>query len=569
MALPLPSQRISGVTLRSIARACQSRVASRAVYELLQRELRLGVLASLPDAYKGAATSAAPALQSRPPRTPYDAKLAPPGSNAWSGTSESLVTTYRAGRITPTEVVARSLASARELSARTPSMGPLLEYADTEALKEAEAATERYRAGAPRGALDGVPFAVKEETGVRGFAKQGGTSFLDSTPCTEDATCVERLRAAGAIVLGTTMMTEYGMSPIGFNPQRTMPRNPHNTSHAAGGSSTGSAVAVAAGLMPFAMGGDGGGSIRIPAAMTGVFGLKATWGRVSRYGDIYGGSVEHLGPIATSTFDLARVLEIIGPPDARDPLTNGAPAIGRGTMMRALGRGVRGLRIGIPESEWAEADGDVARACHAAAKALESEGAVLVPLASPLLPYAASVGTLVLGLEAAASLYPAWRAHPDDISADLQTTIAALGHASAVDYLTALKLRSGLRTEMAKIFQGVDLVAYPTTTRTATKTTDAEWESGFVDAHALDAMVRYTFLANLTGLPASSAPVGTDTRGLPIGFQLIGDAWDEATVLAATAHLERIGAARVVRPAVSLEPLTQRVGGLVRDVGAR
>ena len=141
------------------------------------------------------------------------------------------------------------------------------------------------------------------------------------------------------------------------------------------------------------------------------------------------------------------------------------------------------------------------------------------------------------------------------MTADLQVSFASLSKVSAADYMNAQRLRTGARKEMARVLGEVDLLALPTTATTATRVTDAQMQSGFLDAGALDAMCRFTFLANLTGLPAASMPVGLDEAGLPIGLQLVGDAWDEATVLAATAHLERIEAAKVARPRVSVRLL--------------
>jgi aspartyl-tRNA(Asn)/glutamyl-tRNA(Gln) amidotransferase subunit A len=396
---------------------------------------------------------------------------------------------------------------------------------------------------------------VKEQTAVRGLPRQSGTSFLSDQPQRADATCVARLRAAGAIVIGTTAMTEYGMSPIGQNAKRAMPKNPHDPARVAGGSSTGSAVAVATGLVPFAMGADGGGSIRIPSAMNGVFGIKPTWGRVSRAGDSSSDSVSHLGPIAAGTADLARVLELIGAPDGLDPETTYAPPIAPGSLLRALGRGVRGLRIAVDDAEWADASGPVARAGREAMRALESEGAILVPVRLELARHAPALGYLGIGLETRGILRDDWAAHADDMGQDLQVTMGVLGEVSALDYVDAQRLRNGLRLELAKMFVEVDLLALPSTVDTAALASEREMASGFVDAKVLGDVCRFMFLANLTGLPASSSPVGLDASRLPLGFQLVGDAFDEATVLAATAHLERLGVARAERPRVSVEIL--------------
>lgn len=428
-------------------------------------------------------------------------------------------------------------------------------YADDVARREADAATARWAAGAPLGPLDGVPFVVKEQTAVRGFPRGGGTSLEDPSPCAEDATIVARLRGAGAIVLGTTPMTEYGMNPLGYNPKRSMPRNPHATDCVAGGSSTGSGVAVATGLVPFALGVDGGGSIRVPSALNGVFGIKPTFGRVSRHGDLSGGTVAHAGPIASSTLDLARVLDAIAAPDPRDAQTDGAPTFAAGAHEAALARGVKGLRVGVDEHEWSCCDAVIADAGRAALRALEREGAVLVDVKPRLLRWAAAIGYMTIAIEDLASQRENLRDHFDEFNLDLQISYGVLGRLGVVEYCHAQRLRGGLREEMARLLEGVDLFALPTTVTTAPRVTDADMRLGFLDSRALDAMCRFSFLGNLTGLPAATAPVGRDRDGLPIGLQLVGDAWDEATVLAAVAHLERTGAARVERPAASVDML--------------
>ena len=545
--------RISGAPLRSLARLARTRLGSKAVYQALRAELKIDRLAALPEAMFGDISIDTVPLQARPPRVGDDARL-PVASRAWGASSEALAAAYRDRRVSPVQIVERALTSARELAAHTPSVGPILDYAG-EAVREAEASAARHREGRPIGPFDGVPFAVKEQTAVRGLPRRYGTAFIDGTPPREDATCVARLRAAGAIVLGSTPMTEYGMSPLGQNAVRTMPRNPHATDHVAGGSSTGSGVAVATGIAAFAIGADGGGSIRIPSAMNGIFGIKPTWGRVSRHGDLSTGTVSHVGPLASSPLDLARVLQVIAGADPADTQTIHAPPVPPGSLERALGRGVRGLRIGIDENEWASAAPAIAKAGREALGALEKEGAILVTVDVAHARYAASIGYLVIGVEAFASERADWRDHADAMTPDLQVSFGSLSKVSANDYGNAQRLREGARREVARVLTGVDLLALPSTAATAARVTDAQMQSGFLDAGALDASCRFSFLANLTGLPAASMPVGRDDAGLPIGLQLVGDAWDEATVLAAAAHLERIEVAKVVRPRVSVRLL--------------
>ena len=551
----MKTPRLSGYALASMAKVARSKVGGAAFKGILRGELKVGELAALPDSLRDDVPLDTRALQARPPRVGVDADLPLPGNGAWAGTSEAYAAAYRSGKVTPKEVVTRALDLARSLAARTPSVGPLLDYADAAAIVEAEEATARWRSGTPKGALDGVPYAVKEQTAVRGLPRCSGTTYLDRSPREEDATCVRRLRAAGAIVIGTTTMTELGMTPLGCNAMRTMPRNPHATDSVAGGSSTGSGVAVATGLVPFALGADGGGSIRIPSAMNGVFGIKPTWGRISRDGDSSTGSMAHLGPLASSTLDLARVIAQIGARDRRDAQTEPAPTMSEGALVRALGRGVRGLRVAVEEREWRDASPAIARAGEEAIARLEKEGAKIIPVQLPLARFAPAIGYVVIGLETRVAHTEDWRDHANEMTHDLQVSFAALQGLAATEYLDALRLRSGLRRELRAMFAEADLLALPTTATTAIQVTDAEMASGFVDAAALDAFCRFSFLGNLTGLPAGSAPVGKDPRGLPIGFQLVGDAWDEATVLAAMAHLERIEVAKVMRPQVAVDVL--------------
>ncbi len=522
-----------------------------ALQRVLRTDLRIDRLASLPDELRGDVPLDTNAHPGRPPRVVQSEELPLPGSESWAPTSAALTAAYRAGTLSPREVVRRAFEEARRLATLEPSVGPLNELAEETALAEAEASERRWREGRPLGFFDGVPWAVKEQTAVRGLPRRSGTAFVDPSSQLEDATAVARVRAGGAITLGTTPMTEFGMTPNGANSKRAMPRNPHAGGHLAGGSSTGSGVAVATGLTPFALGADGGGSIRIPASINGVFGIKPTWGRVSRSGDSSGGSVAHLGPLACSTADLAHALELMSGVDPNDPQTFAAPRREAGSFVRALGRGVRGLVVGVVDSEWDDASEPVQRAGRAALQALEKEGAVLVPIRLELAKYAAAIGYVTIAGEARAQLRTEWRDHADEMGDDLQVTFSALEAFTALEYLDVCRLRTGLRRELARAFGTVDLLALPSTAAPAAKVSDTDMRTGFLDTKVIDGLCRFMFLGNLTGLPALSAPVGCDALGLPVGLQLVGDAWDEATVLAAAAHLERIGVAVPRRPRVT------------------
>jgi aspartyl-tRNA(Asn)/glutamyl-tRNA(Gln) amidotransferase subunit A len=540
--------RLSGRLLKSLAALAKTRAGSALIYRITRGDLRIDELPRLAPHHFGDVPLDNHAVAGRPPRRVESAHLALPAP-PWSGTSATRTAAYASGETTPVAAVRHALEAARALAARRPGVGPMLDFCETVALREADASAGRWQRGGALGPFDGVPVLVKEQTSVAGMPARAGSDLTDATPAARDATCVARLRAAGAIVLGTTPMTEFGMTPLGFNPKRVMPRNPHGAGHVAGGSSTGSGVAVATGLVPMALGGDGGGSIRIPSALCGVFGIKPTWGRVSRHGDVLSGTVGHLGPLASSTLDLARSLEIMSGPDPDDAQTAAGPAITPGEFTSALGRGVRGMRIGVEAGEWRDTAPAIASAGQEALRALERTGAVLVDVRIELARHAASIGYLAIGLEALAMSW-AWLTSGAAFNPDLAVSHAALGRATAIEAVQAQRLRTGLRRELARVMGDVDLLALPTTATTAAAVTDGEFDGGFIDPGAIDAMCRFNFLGNLTGLPALNAPVGLDAASMPIGLQLVGDAWDEATVLAASAHLERIGAAYVARPSV-------------------
>jgi len=541
------SPRLSGAPLETLARFARSKVGGIALQRVLRKDLGIDRLEALPETLRSDVPLDTNPHPGRPPRQVESEDLPLP-SPGWAPSSATLTAAYRDGRASPREVVKRALAEARRLATLDPSIGPVLDYADDAALEEAEASEQRWRDGRPLGAFDGVPWVVKEQMAVRGLPRRAGTGFMDPAPQPNDGTAVARMRRAGAIAIGTTPMTEYGMTPNGASSKRAMPRNPHAPDRFAGGSSTGSGVAVATGLVPVGLGADGGGSIRIPAAMNGVFGIKPTWGRVSRAGDFSGGTVAHVGPLACSTVDLAHALEAMSGHDPDDPQTFAAPYREPGSFVAALGRGVRGLVVGVPESEWADASEPVQRAGRAAIAALEKEGAKVVPLRLELAKYASPIGVVVIACEARAGLRSDWQNHADEMGPDLQVTFSALDAFSAVEYLETCRLRTGLRKEMARAYETVDLVALPTTVAAAGKVSNGDMRSGFLDTKVIDGLCRFCFLGNLTGLPAASMPVGSDASGLPVGFQLVGDAWDEATVLAAAAHLERIGLATPRRP---------------------
>lgn len=553
MKLP-PPPRLSGRALRAVVGATAADPLRTVLGKIVRADLAIDAARSLPEALRGPLPLSPRPIQARREHPRRSAELPLPACAEGFRNALAYTKAYEARETTPRDVVARAVSAIEELASRRPVMSPM-EFVDEErALRDAEAAAERFARGRPRGPLDGVIVPVKEEVDLDG---RGATLGMRRVPATDarDAKVVRALRDAGAIVLGHTMMTESGMSPIGVSVQRKLPRNAVDPRFAAGGSSTGSAVAVAVGLCPVALASDGGGSIRLPASFQGLFGIKPTFGRISRQGDGFGGTMAHLGPIGVTSYDLAVFLEAASGEDPDDELTLGNPGFERGWLVAALGRGVRGLRIGVLEDEIAAADPAVARACRDAIRALEAEGAHLVPVKLEMARHAAAIGYLTIGLEAFTALLPDRMTRWNELGPDLQLLCRVMSTFEADDYLDAQRLRAGLRREVAARLREVDALALPTSMRGPPEVSDAEMADGMTDTAALQAVSRFVYLANLCGLPAGTAPVGLDSRGMPIGLQIVTDAWDEATNLQVLAHLERIEVARPVRPWIRVDPL--------------
>lgn len=555
--IALPQGRISGAALRALVRAVRHTPAHRLTSVVLRQQLGITDLKRLPEDLRGALPMSYLPLSARADHDRPSEQLGPPAAAGWPHTSAEYQRHLESGSISASELCERAFVAAKDLARAKPSHATLCETDEAAAREAAEAATARFRNGSPLGPLDGIPMAIKEEIDFAGLPTRLGTGWMPRTPAATDSVCVARLRAAGAVLLGQTPMTEYGLSPLGGNTQRDMPRNAHHPGHLPGGSSSGSGVAVAAGITPASLGVDGGGSIRIPACFNGVFGLKPSFGRIpaTGHGSAGGSSVVHLGPIAASTYDLAVFMEVTAGPDAGDAASLAAPAFERGQLVSALGRGVRGLRIGVIESEWDAASDEVSKAGHQALSVLEQQGAVLVPVKIPLIRHAAAMGYLTIGLESYTSMRVARELHLDALGLDVQLLMRGMAVFESDDYLDAQRLRARLRTETAEVLRQVDVLALPTTATTAPPITDLEQTGGFVDPPALEDACRFAFLGNLTGIPAGTAPVGLGKQGLPIGLQILGDAYDEAAVLQVLAALERSGCARPARPACAVDLL--------------
>lgn len=412
-----------------------------------------------------------------------------------------------------------------------PPWGSFVAVDPDDVLAQAKDSTTRLEAGQPRGPLEGVPIGVKDFIAVRGYPSHAGTRDLAAHGDT-DALLVSRLRRAGAVIAGKTHTTELGLDPTGLNPSRGTPVNPHSAGHLTGGSSSGTGAAVAAGLVPAGVGSDGGGSIRIPAACTGVMGIKPSYDLVPTDGEMSVGwwSVEHIGPLARCTEDLVTMLSVMAAVDLALP--------------------DRPLRWGVDWAWWGAPDPEVDAACRAVVAEL---GAAEVTL--PHVGLAPVAGYVTALSELAAGVWDVWQDEPGRLGLGIRAALAQVPSVSGADYVRAQQVRALLAADMSAAFQAVDVLVVPTTATTAPpRPSAAALEGGLVDVDAIDAMTAYTFPANLCGLPAASVPVGTDRSGLPVGLQVVGPRGGDALVLAACRALEAAGLATAITPSVHHDP---------------
>ena len=472
---------------------------------------------------------------------------------------------FASGAASPVAVTEAYLARIGALDAK---IGAYLTVMRDEALVAAAAAETRYRAGAPLSPLDGAPLALKDVFCTRGVRTTCGSKILDAFVPPYDATIVARLRTAGAVILGKTNMDEFAMGSSTEHSAFQVTRNPWDLTRVPGGSSGGSAAAVAGGLAAGGFGTDTGGSVRQPAAFCGVVGLKPTYGRVSRYGLIaFASSLDHVAPFALDVVDAATLLGATAGPDPLDATCLAAPVP---DYLAAVAGGVRGLRVGVPDEYFgAGLDTEVERAVRAAIDVLRGLGASVERVSLPTTEYGVATYYIVAPAEASSNLarydgvkyglrVPGGKDLVDMMSrtraagfgAEVKRRIMLGTYALSTGYYDAYygqaqKVRTLVRREFEAAFARVDVLAAPTTPGVAFKHGEK------ADPLAMYMNDVYTIPASMTGLPAISIPCGFNASGLPIGLQLIGRALDEATLLRAAHAYEQATTWRERRPEVA------------------
>jgi Asp-tRNA(Asn)/Glu-tRNA(Gln) amidotransferase A subunit family amidase len=420
---------------------------------------------------------------------------------------------------------------AETVLARIERIDPMLEsYVDVYregALAQARAAEEAVSRGEPLGPLHGVPVALKDLYDVAGSPTLAGSAVRAGHVAAADSAVTTKLLDAGAIIVGKVVTHEFAFGVVS-----APTRNPWDLSTIPGGSSGGSAAAVSARLCLAAMGSDTGGSIRIPAGLTGLTGLKPTYGRVSKRGvAALSWSLDHTGPLTRTVADTAVVFQSIAGYDPLDPCSIDEPLA---DVLNGLHDGVAGLRIGVPKNyffEWAAPE--IGDAVHAALAVLEAAGATLVEVAVPDVELTAEAVTTIVGVEAAAIHQKELRMRPQDYTADTRRRLMAGELISGTTYVNAQRVRRLITAGFRKALSEADVIATPTLPVTAPAFGSETVELRAREVQVMSVLSRLTAPANAAGLPALAVPCGFAGNGLPVSLQLIGRPFDEPTILRA------------------------------------
>ena len=443
-----------------------------------------------------------------------------------------LMQAYRGGALSPVEVT-------RDVLTRIAAHQALNAFVviDPEpALKAAAKSETRWRAGTPLGRVDGLPTTVKDNIAAKGLPTRRGSRTSDASPATADSPAVARLREQGAVILGKTTMPEHGWIGVCHSPLTGITRNPWNPDHTPGGSTGGGVAAAALGLGVLHLGTDGAGSLRIPAAFTGVFGMKPSFGRVPLHPASLLNVLAHHGPVARSVADAALTLSVISGADARDMTAWNTPAP---DFLAGLDDGVRGLRVAVAMrfGDTAAPDPEIAAAVRRAAAVLEGQGAIVEEAEPPL-------GNALAVIQA--MWWPAATAYADQLPPERRAEmdpgllrIAERGRAFSVgDYLAAYAARSDLHGAMLRFHERYDLLLSPTMPLTALKVGREMPEDGSYGDDWLN-WSPYTYPFNLTGQPAASVPTGLAGDGLPMAVQIVGPPREDHLVLRAARAIEQ------------------------------
>lgn len=451
-----------------------------------------------------------------------------------------LATAVRAGRVSARAVTEAALG---RISVRGPAVNAFTTVLAEQARADADRVDRAIASGRDAGPLAGLPFAVKDLFDVAGITTLAGSKInREHPPAARDAVAVAALRRAGAVLVGALNMDEYAYGFTTENSHYGPVRNPHDATRVAGGSSGGSAAAVGAGLVPLTLGSDTNGSVRVPASLCGVFGLKPTYGRVSRTGTtLFAGSFDHVGALGRSVRDVTAALDVMQGADPQDPVCTTRPLE---PCLPLLGEGIDGLRIAVLDGHFARGGGpEVFAAVARVAAALGASRRVTIPEA-----HRARAAAMVITASEGANAHLAdLKRRPHDFDPLTRDRFLAGALVPAAAYVQAQRFRAWYRARVAELFGEVDVLLAPTTPCPAPRIGQDRIVLDGVEVLTRPNLGVYTQPLSFIGLPVLSAPV-TRPGALPLGVQIVGAPFREAHVLRVGALLEAKG---VVAAAVS------------------
>ncbi|ETX01603.1 MAG: hypothetical protein ETSY1_06755 [Candidatus Entotheonella factor] len=464
-------------------------------------------------------------------------------------TISELARQLRSGDLSPVDLTEHCLA---RMEALEPTLRAFRLPIPERAMAAAQAAEIALRAGQDLGPLHGIPYAVKDLFDVEGLPTTAGSNLLRDHVAPEDAAVTARLARAGMVLLGKTHTVQFAYGGVGINHDHGTPHNPwHQTPHVPGGSSSGSGVAVAAGMVPMALGSDTGGSVRIPASLCGTVGLKTTVGQVSRAGVFpLSWSLDSVGPLTRSVEDAALVYQCIHGPDLRDPSTQNAVLQ---DVMATLHHGVRGLRLAFAETVfWDAADAEVARAVRQCGDVFANLGAQVESLAFPEAADALALnpGGLVIAAEAYTIHRERLETHADQYDPIIGSRIMQGKDIRATDYLQTTQAWDRLRHQVAQTLLDVDALLVPATMIPAKPTAAVDADMDAYVHHNLN-YLRNTSIGNILNLCGLSVPCGFTSEGLPIGLMIYAKPRQEAMLLRIGYAFEQATSWHVQRPDTS------------------
>ena len=452
-----------------------------------------------------------------------------------TATAAEIAKAVAAGEMTARAVVEAALARIAEHNER---LNAFTDVVTERALARADAVDGAIRGGGKAGPLAGVPFAAKNLYDVAGVTTRAGSKInRENPPASADATLVAKLEAAGAILVGTTNMDEYAYGFVGENAHDGPSRNPHSTEHMTGGSSAGSASAVAAGLVPLSLGSDTNGSIRVPASFCGLFGLKPTYGRLSRARTFpFVASLDHLGPIGRSARDLALAYDAMQGFDEADPAQTKRPMEPTEARLR---HAIPGIRIAIAAGYFAGGAEAQAHVAHVA-KALDVARLVTIQDAA-----AARAAAFLITMAEGASLHlERLRTRPDDFDPAVRDRLLAGAMLPAVWVQRAQKVRRVFRDRLLRLFDDLDAIIAPATPMPAPRIGQKTASFGGVELPVRPHLGIFTQPISFAGLPVASVPVWLPGGSLPMGVQIIAAPWREDICLRIAHQLEQKGAVK-------------------------